>query len=104
MLRAYETGVVAALPAIFFATLLILLYTVCHGEFFLVFMVGIVGFEPTTLASQTRCANQTALHSDLNGTWCQTRTDIVLRVKEMHNLSAQPGKNMERGKRIELSA
>jgi len=34
MLRAYETGVVAALPAIFIATLLILLYTVCHGDVF----------------------------------------------------------------------
>jgi len=29
MLLAYETGVVAALPAIFVYTLLILLYTVC---------------------------------------------------------------------------
>jgi hypothetical protein len=38
------------------------------------------------------------------GTWCQTRTDIVLRVKEMHNLSAQPGKKLERGRRIELLA
>ena len=31
---AYETGVVTTLPAIFVATLLVLLYTVCHGEFF----------------------------------------------------------------------
>jgi len=38
MHRAYETGVVTPLPAIFVATLLILLYTVCHGEFFFVFI------------------------------------------------------------------
>ena len=31
---AYETDVVTTLPAIFVATLLVLLYTVCHGEFF----------------------------------------------------------------------
>ena len=29
-------------------------------------MVSVVGFEPTTLWSQTRCANQTALHRDIN--------------------------------------
>ena len=26
--------------------------------------VGVIGFEPTTLWSQTRCASQTALHPD----------------------------------------
>jgi hypothetical protein len=26
-------------------------------------MVGVVGFEPTTLCSQSRCASQAALHS-----------------------------------------
>ena len=29
-------------------------------------MVGVVGFELTTLCSQSRCANQTALHPDKN--------------------------------------
>lgn len=28
------------------------------------FQVGVIGFEPTTLWSQTRCASQTALHPD----------------------------------------
>ena len=32
---------------------------------FLFLMVGIVGFEPTTPCSQSRCANQAALYSDL---------------------------------------
>ena len=27
-------------------------------------LVGIEGFEPSTLSSQTRCANQAALHSE----------------------------------------
>jgi len=27
-------------------------------------IVGVIGFEPTTLWSQTRCASQTALHPD----------------------------------------
>ena len=27
-------------------------------------MVGVAGFEPATLWSQTRCASQTALHPD----------------------------------------
>lgn len=30
-------------------------------------MVGVVGFELTTLCSQSRCANQTALHPDERG-------------------------------------
>ena len=30
-------------------------------------MVGVVGFELTTLCSQSRCANQTALHPEF---WC----------------------------------
>ena len=30
-------------------------------------MVGVVGFEPTTPCSQSRCANRTALHPD--GRW-----------------------------------
>ncbi len=28
-------------------------------------MVGVAGFEPATLSSQTRCASQTALHTDI---------------------------------------
>ena len=32
-------------------------------------MVGVQRFELWTPASQTQCANQTALHSDLTGTW-----------------------------------
>ena len=27
-------------------------------------MVGVAGFEPATLSSQTRCASQTALHTE----------------------------------------
>ena len=30
-------------------------------------MVGVVGFEPTTPCSQSRCANRTALHPDGEG-------------------------------------
>jgi hypothetical protein len=37
-------------------------------------LVRVVGFEPTTLWSQTRCANQTALHSDENGAPSRNRT------------------------------
>ena len=48
----------------------------------------------TFLFFTLRCSYSCFIHwhiVSLNGTWCQTRTDIVLRVKEMHNLSAQPG-------------
>lgn len=31
----------------------------------LCFFVGVVGFEPTTPWSQTRCANRTALHPEI---------------------------------------
>jgi hypothetical protein len=57
MLRAYETGVVAALPAIKMVG--IQGFEPCSPK-----LVSIVGFEPTTLCSQSRCANQTALHRD----------------------------------------
>ena len=30
------------------------------------FFVGVVGFEPTTPWSQTRCANRTALYPEIN--------------------------------------
>ena len=43
-------------------------------EFKLNELVRVVGFEPTTLWSQTRCANQTALHSDENGAPSRNRT------------------------------
>ena len=31
-------------------------------------MVGVAGFEPTTPCSQSRCANRTALHPEINTT------------------------------------
>ena len=50
MLLAYETGVVAALPAVICYTLLVLLYAMCKGEV----MVSEVGFELTISCSQSR--------------------------------------------------
>ena len=39
-------------------------YIYFHLLSFMLKLVGIEGFEPSTPASQTRCANQTALHSE----------------------------------------
>lgn len=36
---------------------------ICHVSDWITQSVGVIGFEPTTLWSQTRCASQTALHS-----------------------------------------
>ena len=53
-------------------------------------LVSVAGIEPTL--ERPKRSVIPFHHTELVcGTWCQTRTDIVLRVKEMHNLSAQPG-------------
>ena len=61
---------------------------------FVVNLAEHVGIEPTHPLlndSLANCCLDRSANAPLFGTWCQTRTDIVLRVKEMHNLSAQPG-------------
>ena len=52
-------------------------YWTTSREFKVDELVRVVGFEPTTLWSQTRCANQTALHSDENGAPRQNRTAVT---------------------------
>ena len=43
------------------------LYLSCRSQFFGELWSGAVGFELTTLCSQSRCANQTALRPDKKG-------------------------------------
>ena len=54
-------------------------------------MVGVQGFEPWTLCSQSRCATRLRYTPIKTGTWDWTRTSIALRVKETYHLSTHPG-------------
>ena len=59
-------------------------------------MVGVRGFEPPAPWSQTRCANQTALHSETLALWIEIIKNFFFNVKAFKACSKTKSKKIKK--------